>query len=104
MRPNSLADTVDNVVYLFWNYGYSVEMENYYISILTEGNEFVVRETFSPRNYIGDREFWQMQPEIELESGQVYKWRIDTGARYAYEYETLGSESQWATFVYIGSD
>jgi hypothetical protein len=102
MMPNSLTDTLDDLRQLSWSYAYLVEMENYCLSILTEKNDFVTRVTLPPGNYIERRESWRIPPEIELESEQVYMWRIDTGARYSDGHENAGSESKWATFVYVG--
>jgi hypothetical protein len=101
MSPNSLAVTMNEAGHLSWSYGFSLIMENYYLSILNEENKLVTRVTLSPGDYIYGNESWKIPTEIGLESGQVYKWRIDTGARYVDDHETAGSESQWASFVMV---
>ncbi len=102
MSPNGLLDTLDVARHLSWHYGYNIEMENYYISILAGENKIVARESLLPGNYIDGHETWQIPTEIPLISDQLYWWRIDTGARYMEGSETAGSESQWAAFVYGG--
>jgi hypothetical protein len=99
MTPNSLA-TINAAGHLSWYYGLSLMMENYCLTILAENNNLVTRVTLSPGNYIDGNESWQIPTDIKFESDQLYKWRIDTGARYIDDIETAGSESQWATFIY----
>jgi hypothetical protein len=102
MNPNGIIDTLGADRLLSWTYRYSTEMEDYSITVLTEQSEAVTRVRLSPGNYIGRSESWQIPAEIELDPDHVYKWRIDAGARYVDGNETAGSESQWATFLYVG--
>jgi hypothetical protein len=102
MSPNGTSETLEFERLLSWRYNYRIAMENYCLTILSEENEFVTRVLLSPGNYVGWDESWQIPAVILLESGQVYFWRIDTGAGYVDDLETAGSESQWASFVYRG--
>jgi len=101
MIPNGKSDTLASNRYLSWVYHYSVEMEDYVITLLTDSNELLWRENLQPGNYTGGRENWIIPQEIALNSGSNYKWRIDTGADYKNSIERAGSESPWATFLYI---
>lgn len=98
MIPNGLADTLLQNSKLSWKYSFSLEMEEYSITVLDAQDELVIRAIFSPGNYVSEREYWQFPPGLILDSGQVYKWRIDTNARYIEDRESSGSESHWASF------
>jgi hypothetical protein len=100
MVPNGIAEVVNVDRYLSWTYSYYLEMENYSITILTQGNHFIARTIIQPVNYFGREEFWQIPTNIELEYGTIYKWRIDTGANYIHGTELTGSESAWAYFIF----
>jgi hypothetical protein len=101
MTPNGALDTLGGDRKLKWSFNYHVEMENYCLTILTADNRLVWREILIPQNYIGENEFWRISQSMILESEQSYKWRMDTGGKYSYGLETTGSESNWATFLYI---
>jgi hypothetical protein len=103
MIPNNFSSQLCNENGLCWVYRYNTEMENYTITVLTEENQLIIREIFSPQNYTGGREYWYFPTHITLDSGNVYKWRIDMNARFVGEVETSGAESEWATFLYLDS-
>lgn len=102
ITPNGLSDTLCNERLLRWDYYFSIEMEDYCLTILEQNNDFIVRVVFSPQSYIDGSEYWQIPDSIILKQSQLYKWRVDTGAKYFEGLETAGSESPWATFVYAG--
>ena len=102
MTPISLLDSLSRGGSLNWRYSYSIEMEDYCLTLLTGTGNFVIRKIFSPGNYVNDTESWIIPTSLILDPGQVYRWRIDTGARYVAGMETAASESPWATFLYIG--
>jgi len=102
MNPNGQTIQLGGNRMLSWVYSYGIEMEEYNITILAEDDELVLRTVVLPGNYIGGTESWQIPESVSLESGQMYQWRIDTGAQYVGEHETAGSESAWATFLYAG--
>jgi hypothetical protein len=100
MNPNDENDTLDIQRRLSWRYHTSNEMENYCLTILTDTNELILRNVLTPGNYVGSDESWQIPSGILLIDANKYIWRIDTGAFYMSGFETAGSESQWATFIY----
>ena len=102
MSPNGLSDTLSLDRTLSWRYRYQVAMEDYCLTILSSDNNLVMRAVFNPGNYVGGVESWKIPPVITLDSGIVYNWRIDTGALYSGQRERSGSESPWATFLYVG--
>jgi hypothetical protein len=102
MVPNGLLDQLSEDRKLSWGYRKDIEMENYCLTLIKENDDFVYRELFSPGNYVNDGESKLIPMSIILELGHIYKWRIDTGAKYIMEFETAGSESPWATFLYGG--
>jgi len=102
MSPNGTNSTLGSERLLSWSYGYHIEMEDYCLTVLTEENEYVTRKRLLSSNYVGGAQSWQIPIEILLDSGQVYRWRVDIGARYMDGRETAGSESHWATFLYLG--
>ena len=77
-------------------------MEDYCITILESNGNSVYRRLFSPGNYVSGIESQEIPASTTFESGKVYKWRIDTGARYINGLETFASESAWANFIYVG--
>jgi hypothetical protein len=103
MTPNGSRDKLSITRQLSWNYNYHIEMEDYCLTILGQNDEYIIRTVFSPTSYTYDDEVWYIPESVDLEVDQVYKWRIDTGAKYVNDYETAGSESPWATFLYIGT-
>jgi hypothetical protein len=103
MNPNGLDDPLGPEMSLNWYYLNRIEMEDYCLTILDQNNDLVLREQFLPGNYAsGGMESWFIPNNIILEPGVIYKWRLDTGARYVLGRETSGSESQWAIFLFIG--
>lgn len=102
MNPNAVSDQLGESRILSWQYTYTIEMENYQVTILTESNELVHRSTFSPGDYTGSGPSeWIIPLDVVFVSGEVYKWRIDTAAKYVSGKETSGSESNWACFHYL---
>ena len=101
MVPNGLTDPLPNVG-LCWGYTTTIEMEDYCITVLNAENEVIVRSIVAPGNYTGGLEFWDIPDDLIFNDGETYKWRIDTGAKYIDNRETAGSESPWATFLYVG--
>ena len=102
MAPNGNSDTLHADRFLTWRYPYSTEMEDYGLTVLTQNNELIVRVQLSPTDYVNGLESWQIPESVVLASSQIYKWRIDIGAKYVNEFETSGSESAWAIFLYHG--
>ena len=103
MFPNARNDQLPDDRKLRWSYNYVIEMEDYIITILSDDNELITRQIFTPQNYLGWTEYWQIADEIGLDSGAVYRWRVDVGAKYVEGVELAGSESNWATFLYLGN-
>jgi len=102
MEPNGILDTLERDMILNWRYGTPVEMEDYCLTLTDQNDALIWREVFSPGNYVGANESRRIPLSVILEPERVYKWRIDTGARYVDGIETAASESPWATFLYIG--
>ena len=100
MVPNSVQEVLSGERKLRWQYGHSVEMEDYIVTILSADDQLITRISMLPGNYIGSSEYWQIPEDILLLSGNRYKWRVDIGAKYLNGLESSGSESQWATFLY----
>jgi hypothetical protein len=100
MSPNGVSEPLGPNRKLQWYYPYVVALENYCVTILSEKNELVLRTIFNPGTYVGTLDSWQIPDSIVLSPGTVYNWRIDMGANYVDNYETTGSESYWATFVF----
>jgi hypothetical protein len=101
LRPNGRDDKLYADKILSWYYNYNVEMENYCLTVLSFENELIFRRTFSPVNYVSGYESYHIPDSVVLNSNQRYRWRIDTAAQYVDGTETAGSESPWATFLYI---
>jgi hypothetical protein len=99
--PDGLNEILDIEIGLSWVYHYSLEMEDYIITVISEEGDLIVRDQFSPTNFTEDWESWPIPPSISLQSGMHYQWRIDIGADYHNGYESSGSESSWAKFKYI---
>ena len=102
MSPNGALESLPNNRELLWSFPYLLEMENYCLTLLSEEDDFLFRMVLSPGNYVSRYESWCIPDSIALEVGHIYKWRIDTGAKYVDGLETAGSESPWATFLYMG--
>ena len=100
MFPNDRDEQLPDDRKLSWRYNYAIEMEDYVITILSEENELISRQIFTPQNYLGWTEYWKIADEIELESGSIYRWRVEVGADHIGGAELSGSESNWASFIY----
>jgi len=100
LSPNGISDTLNANRKLFWSYSYQVEMEDYCLTLLNQKSELVFRILLSPTNYVDGFESWRVPDSVIFEPNQIYKWRIDTEAKYSNGLETAGSESNWAPFVY----
>ncbi len=100
MLPNGLAMVLPQDRQVQWAYE-NVAMENYTLTILHVENNLILRRELTPGNYIGYTDYFTIPDEIVLLSGNVYKWRVDMGAQYVAGLETAGSESAWASFLYI---
>jgi hypothetical protein len=100
--PNGISSFLPSDRTLSWIYFFSIEMENYCVTVLSRGGEFILREIVLPGNYVGDTEQYTIPENILFEPSEIYKWRIDIGAKYLEGIETAGSESAWATFMYKG--
>jgi hypothetical protein len=100
MNPNGSADTLGEDRLLSWTSYLSYQLEDYCLTILNQSNEVLTREAFLPEDYSGSIGYWQIPSEVLLENGQIYYWRIDTGAKYIEGVETAASESKWAKFFF----
>ena len=103
MAPNGVQDTLNTRRLLAWSSDLEIEMENYCLTILTADGQVMLRIMLSPTNYLGGAEAFVIPQTVIFESSQVYKWRIETAARYDNGLELLGSESPWAIFFYVES-
>jgi hypothetical protein len=101
MMPNGQSESLDTERQLKWYSSYNLEMEDYTLTLLSHDNNFLHREILVPSNYTNGIESWIIPSAISLDHNQIYKWRIDTGAKYSNLFETAGSESAWANFLYI---
>ena len=99
MIPNGNHSLLPQDRQLQWGMGGVMEMEDYCITLLTSAGEFVFREVFMPGEFIGWNDQWAIPNSVNLQPGEIYKWRLDTGAQYINGLETSGSESTWATFL-----
>ena len=102
MAPNGLLDSLNKDMKLYWRYTYSVEMEDYCLTMVNQNGDYIFREVFTPGNYLDGTESREIPESVTLVPGQIYRWRVDTAARYENDVETAGSESNWATFVFPG--
>ena len=100
MMPNGNNESLGVEKQLKWTYWYTSELEDYCLTLLTWSNDLIWREYFKPGNYVGGLDSRRIPESVILSDGQIYKWRIDTGANYVNGNETTGSESPWATFLY----
>jgi hypothetical protein len=103
MTPNGVRDTLNSNRLLTWGNSYETEMEDYCLTLLTQSNNLIIRVQFNPTDYVNGRESWKIPESVVLDSNAIYKWRIDLGAQYIDNTETFGSETQWATFLYISN-
>jgi len=104
MVPNGLDETLGPNRELHWQYNYSEVMENYTITILNAEDNLVFRSEYIPTTYIyGGTEYFIIPDSINMIDEEIYKWRIDTQANYVSSIETAGSESSWASFLYLGN-
>jgi len=100
MEPNGSLDTLTDNQEFSWRYSYHVEMEVYTVTIIDSQGNLVLRQMLTPGNYVSGNETWLPHGQKEMQSGEVYQWRIDASAIYSNRLESTGSESQWASFVY----
>ena len=103
MIPNGYLDVLGSEKLLSWNYPYYLEMEDYTLTITSLNNLCILRVVLSPGSYTGSREFYCIPEAVHLERDQIYKWRIDAAATYVDGLESLGTESEWATFINTAS-
>lgn len=101
MNPNGNNDLLGRNRALGWSYSNYNELEDFTITVLSAENILVIRANVFPTNYVGNTEIWYIPDQILLDSGMVYKWRVDSGANYLNFRETSGSESTWAKFMYV---
>jgi hypothetical protein len=101
MDPNGLLEELKNTRQLSWQYVMNIAMENYCLTILSENDALIWRELIQPTVYTDGLETWTLPESAILSSGSNYKWRVDMGAQYVNDRETRGSESEWASFIYI---
>ncbi len=101
MEPNGQFTPLPQDRNLSWTHSYLNEMENYLITLISSDDKLIERLVLQPQNYFDGKEFWQIPSTIPLDSGSSYMWRVDTGANYNAFGESAGSESVWATFIYI---
>jgi len=105
MHPNGITPPLSETRLLSWYTVYMNIVQNYTITILDQDQRLIHRTSFTPHNYIiGEEEQYAIPDSVGLLFGQVYFWRIDTGAKYLNGYETAGAESQWATFQYYSTE
>ena len=102
MVPNGQSVSLPQDRKLLWRNYCLNEMEDYCITVLTQENELVTRTLLQPTDYFMGEEYFQIPAESILDSGGIYRWRVDVGAQYVDNRETSGSESSWATFLYAG--
>lgn len=100
MFPNGFDSLLNSERRLMWNYSYTLDMEDYGLTILSMDNNLVYRTTLIPGNYTDWSESMVIPDSIVLEFDERYLWRIDVGAKYVSGIETMGSESRWASFRY----
>jgi hypothetical protein len=104
MSPNGLSDTLGADQLLKWEYTFSdkIVVEIYCLTVTDQNNYIIFREVFNPGNYVDGLETRKVLTNNILVPGQIYKWRIDTGAIYKDGLETAASESEWASFLFSG--
>jgi hypothetical protein len=100
MTPNGESSQLGGNRTLTWVYSFTIMMENYCITIINN-DSIVTRQMIAPQNYTGGFESWIIPNSIVLIPGVRYKWRVDMGAQYHNLRESSGSESSWATFLYL---
>jgi hypothetical protein len=103
MIPNGTENPWNNDTELRWIYSFFIEMEDYCLTLVTQSDSLIYRSTFLPNNYQGVWESWSFGEDLGLIPNSLYKWRIDVGAKYINLRETAGSESPWATILYVES-
>jgi hypothetical protein len=101
MIPNSHISELPLDRKLAWQYNYHIMMEGYCITVMNSQDSLIVRVVIAPRDYIGMAESWIVPENISLVDGATYYWRVDMVGYYVNNRETAGSESPWATFVYV---
>ena len=100
MSPNGQTAKLPANRVLSWLDSYSLELENYIVSIVNQEYQLIYRRSIQPSNYLGEKYYFKIPEEINLVSGMIYNWRIDVGANHQAGRETTGSESPWGTFQF----
>jgi hypothetical protein len=100
MFPNGNDAVLTRGGKLSWQYYYTIQMELYIITILSESGQLIHRAEIIPGNYVGRTEYWQPPSSVIMENDQKYQWRLDISAEIENGIEVSGAESQWATFNY----
>jgi hypothetical protein len=103
MTPNGQSIPLPPSRQLTWNNFYLNETQDFSLTILNMNYEIITRIVLQPRDYFNGNESWKIPIEIIFNSGEVYKWRIEANANYVDGYETGGSESLWAKFIFIAN-
>jgi hypothetical protein len=102
LQPNGIHMQLPIDRTLHWIYYHNVEMEDYLMTILDVSNDdLILRIPFNPGDYTNWNESWVIPDSVLFKSRNIYKWRIDMAGAYADGVENAGSESVWATFLYI---
>jgi len=100
MTPSGQTTPLDENRALSWFAISQIDLEDYCLTLLSQENELLARIVLQPKNYTGLKESWYIPDTVVLKSGNIYKWRIDVGAKYVAGRETVGSESPWALFLF----
>jgi hypothetical protein len=104
LSPNGFNQQLNSGRSLIWgNYAYAIEMENYCLTLLSSGNELILRQVIIPENYFNAVETFCIPDSIYLINNKVYQWRVDIGSQYMDGIESAASESPWAKFLFLTS-
>jgi hypothetical protein len=101
MWPNGQSVQLGFDRRLRWFSSHHTEFERFILSIVTDNSAIVVREEIMPGDYVNGHEFWAIPEDVTFESGEHYHWRIDLSGRMVGNHEYSGSESSWATFLFV---
>jgi hypothetical protein len=101
MAPSG-GDTLGLNRQLSWYYRYTIEMQDFIITLLGNDTELLNRTRIVPSRYTNGIELWSIPDTIYLLPNQRYEWRIDMSANYSGGRETSGAESTWGYFYYSG--
>ncbi len=103
MSPNGMTELLSPGRSLTWAFFPQIKMEDYCLTILNQFDEFIFRIILHPTDYVAGSDSYNILEDVILHPNGLYKWRIDMGAKYVNNKETVGSESGWAYFL-IPSD